>query len=117
MRPHNCWRKPHRRNWGYYPKWAGHSCDLNSGNMLSEKSSTETRSPDEQQQFLQSALHDLRAHQRGACVAAELLLEATDDRERAALVDQIKARMSKTEHLLNAIDRYASALSPTLYSI
>jgi light-regulated signal transduction histidine kinase (bacteriophytochrome) len=92
---------------------AGHS----SGNMLIEKSSIETRSPDEQQQFLQSALHDLRAHQRGVCVAAELLLEAADDRERAALVDQIKKGLTKTEHLLNAIDRYASALTPSLYSI
>ena len=85
--------------------------------MLMEKSSTETRSLDEQQQFLQAALHDLRAHQRGACVAAELLLEAAGDQERAALVDQIKKGLTKTEGLLNAIDRYASALTPSLYSI
>jgi light-regulated signal transduction histidine kinase (bacteriophytochrome) len=85
--------------------------------MLTEKSISESGLLAEQQQFLQSALHDLRAHQRGAGVAAELLLESADDQERAGLVQQILRGLLKTEELLIAIERYATALTPSLYSI
>lgn len=68
--------------------------------------------PDEMQQFLQSAVHDLRAAQRQTGTAAELLLQAADDRERKDLLERLIAGVSKTEYLLSAISRYAAALGP-----
>jgi len=63
---------------------------------------------DEMQQFLQSAVHDLRAAQRRTGIAAELLLQDADQPELAA---QIKDGLSKTEELLTGISRYASVLT------
>jgi chemotaxis family two-component system sensor kinase Cph1 len=82
--------------------------------MLTEKPSSESALFDEQQQFLQAALHDLRAHQRGTCIAAELLLEAADADERTGLIQQVLKGLLKTEELLNAIERYAAALTSSL---
>jgi light-regulated signal transduction histidine kinase (bacteriophytochrome) len=84
--------------------------------MPSEKSSLAI-DPEEIQQFLQSAVHDLRAMQRGTGIAAELLLQASNDLERRDLTEQILQSLSKTEDLLTGIGRYANALTPARYSI
>jgi light-regulated signal transduction histidine kinase (bacteriophytochrome) len=62
----------------------------------------------EMQQFLQSAVHDLRAAQRRTGIASELLLQCTDQPELAA---QIQDGLSKTEDLLTGISRYANVLT------
>jgi light-regulated signal transduction histidine kinase (bacteriophytochrome) len=84
--------------------------------MFTEKTPAEIGLLDQQQQFLQSALHDLRAQQRGSGIAAELLMEASGDGERAVLVKQILHGLSKTEELLTAIGSYATVLPPGSYS-
>jgi light-regulated signal transduction histidine kinase (bacteriophytochrome) len=84
--------------------------------MPSEKSSI-ANDPEETRQFLQSAVHDLRATQRRTGVAAELLLQASDDLERRELTEQILHSVSKTEDLLTGIGKYANALTPARYSI
>src|SRR5580698_476549 len=67
---------------------------------------------DEMQQFLQSAVHDLRAAQRRTGIAAELLLQGTDQPELAAqIAAQIKDGLAKTEELLTGISRYANVLT------
>ncbi|HTB12902.1 MAG TPA: ATP-binding protein [Bryobacteraceae bacterium] len=69
----------------------------------------------EVQQFLQSAVHDLRAAQRRTAVASELLLQCADDRERADLSAQMLQGLSKTEELLAGIGGYANAITPHRY--
>jgi light-regulated signal transduction histidine kinase (bacteriophytochrome) len=65
---------------------------------------------EEMQQFLRSAVHDLRTAQRQSGIAAELLLQsAPPDPE---LVAQILQGVAKTGDLLDAIDKYANALTP-----
>jgi light-regulated signal transduction histidine kinase (bacteriophytochrome) len=84
--------------------------------MPSEKSSLAIDA-EETQQFLQSAVHDLRAMQRRTGVAAELLVQASNDLERRDLTEQVLQSLSKTEDLLIGIGRYANALTPARYSI
>jgi signal transduction histidine kinase len=72
---------------------------------------------EEAQQFLQSAVHDLRASQRRIGIAAELLLQAADAPERSDLAAQVLQGLAKTEELLTSINKYAAALSPRYYSI
>ena len=62
----------------------------------------------EMQQFLQSAVHDLRAAQRRTGIAAELLVQGADQPELSA---QIKDGLAKTEELLTGISRYANVLT------
>jgi light-regulated signal transduction histidine kinase (bacteriophytochrome) len=85
--------------------------------MLSEKSSPETAVLEEMQQFLQSAVHDLRAAQRRTGIAAELLIQSASDEERAELTAQILQGLSKTEELLGGISKYANVLSAVRYSL
>jgi light-regulated signal transduction histidine kinase (bacteriophytochrome) len=85
--------------------------------MLNDKSAPETQLLDEEQQFLQSAVHDLRAAQRRAGIAAELLLQSSNDQERTDLAAQMLQGLSKTEELLNAISNYSIALTPSRYVI
>jgi chemotaxis family two-component system sensor kinase Cph1 len=84
--------------------------------MPSEKSSPAI-DPEETQQFLQSAVHDLRAMQRRTGLAAELLVQASNDLERRDLTEQVLASLSKTGDLLTGIGRYANALTPACYSM
>jgi len=72
---------------------------------------------DEMQQFLQSAVHDLRAAQRRTAIPVELLLEASNEEERKELAAQVLQGLSKTEELLLGITRYANALAASRYSI
>lgn len=72
---------------------------------------------DEMQQLLQSAVHDLRSHQRRTGIAAQLVLETSGEEERRDLVQQILQGVSRTEELLAAIGRYAVSLTPSCYSI
>ncbi len=65
--------------------------------------------------FLQSAVHDLRATQRRTGVSAELLVQATSDQDRAEWAAQVVQGLSKSEELLTAIGKYATALGS--YSI
>lgn len=69
------------------------------------------------QQFLQSAVHDLRAAHRRAAIAAELLVEAATDLERKDLAAQMLQGFSQTEELLTGISKYATVLTGTNYSI
>lgn len=85
--------------------------------MPLEKSPSEIELLNETPQFLQSAVHDLRAAQRRTGIAAELLLQAASDQERSELAAQILQGLSKTEELLTGIDRYATALARDRYSI
>jgi light-regulated signal transduction histidine kinase (bacteriophytochrome) len=80
--------------------------------MLNDKSPTEIRLLEEMQQFLQSAVHDLRAAQRRTSIAAELLLQNPSDQERTELAAQIAQGIAKTEELLAGIGSYAAALTP-----
>jgi light-regulated signal transduction histidine kinase (bacteriophytochrome) len=83
--------------------------------MPLEKSTPETPAL-EMQQFLQSAVHDLRAAQRQTSIAAELLL-ASNGEKQPELVAQILQGLSKSEQLLIAIGRYANTLAPARYPI
>jgi chemotaxis family two-component system sensor kinase Cph1 len=77
--------------------------------------SEEIQMLNEVQQFLQSAVHDLRAAQRRTAIASELLLQSADDRERAGLAAQMLQGLSKTEELLAGIGSYANAITPHRY--
>jgi len=83
--------------------------------MLLDKSAPDLALLEEAQQFLQSAVHDLRAAQRRTGIAAELLLEAANPRERSDLAAQVMQGLSKTEELLKGISRYSVAMAPTRY--
>jgi chemotaxis family two-component system sensor kinase Cph1 len=85
--------------------------------MLSEKDPPETALWNEMQQFLQSAVHDLRAAQRRTGIAAELMIESANGDERAELGAQILQGLSKTEELLLGISSYANVLTGTRYTI
>lgn len=85
--------------------------------MPAPKSPPENEVLDEMQRFLHAAMHDLRAAQRRTGTAAELLLQAVDDGDRAELAAQLLHGLSKTEELLAAIGRYAAALTPASYAM
>jgi signal transduction histidine kinase len=85
--------------------------------MPNEKSPPTTKPYEEIQQFLHSAVHDLRAAQRRTAISVELLLEAASDPERKELSAQILQGLSKTDELLAGISKYAAALSPERYSM
>jgi chemotaxis family two-component system sensor kinase Cph1 len=70
----------------------------------------------EMQQFLHSAVHDLRAAQRRTMIAAEMLLQPSTEQERTDSTGQLLQGAAKTEQLLTAIGRYATALTPRRYS-
>jgi light-regulated signal transduction histidine kinase (bacteriophytochrome) len=81
--------------------------------MTNEKLSPEIPLIDEIQQFLQSAVHDLRAAQRRTAIAAELLLQSSDDQERREFTAQMLQSISKTDELLMGIGSYTIALAPS----
>ena len=85
--------------------------------MPIDKSSPDIQLLDEVQQFLQSAVHDLRAAQRRTAISAELLLQSASDQDRSELAAQMLQGMSKTEELLSGVTSYAVALAPSHYSI
>jgi signal transduction histidine kinase len=85
--------------------------------LTNDKSPAEVQVLGEIQQFLQSAVHDLRAAQRRTSVAAELLLDSSSPEERSELSTQLLQGLAKTEELLTGIGRYAIALTPGLYGI
>ena len=85
--------------------------------MTNDKSSADTQLLDEIQQFLRSAVHDLRAAQRRTSIAAELLLQPAEDKERSELAVQMFQGISKTGELLNGIGNYATSLTPGRYNI
>jgi len=78
---------------------------------------TEIQLLDEIQQFLQSAVHDLRAAQRRTAISAELLLQSTSEQERTELTTQLLQGLSKTDELLAAISSYAVSLTPQRYDM
>jgi light-regulated signal transduction histidine kinase (bacteriophytochrome) len=84
--------------------------------MAHDNSSSENQLLDEIHQFLQSAVHDLRAAQRRTAIAAELLLQPASDQERTELTAQMLQGLSKSEELLIGIGSYATALTPSRYS-
>jgi light-regulated signal transduction histidine kinase (bacteriophytochrome) len=80
--------------------------------MPSEKSAPEIQLLEEEQKFLLSAMHDLRASHRGVAIAVQLMAETSDESERADLLKQMTQGLSKTDELLKAIARYAISLTP-----
>jgi chemotaxis family two-component system sensor kinase Cph1 len=85
--------------------------------MPGPKSHPENDVLDEMQRFLHAAVHDLRAAQRRTGTAAELLLQADKDGERAVLAAQLLQGLSKTEELLAGIGKYATVLTPASYTM
>ena len=85
--------------------------------MTKDNPPSEIRLLEEIQQFLQSAVHDLRAAHRRTAIAAEMLLDAPRDQERGELTAQMLQGLSKAEELLIGIGGYASALTPGRYSM
>jgi two-component system, chemotaxis family, sensor kinase Cph1 len=81
--------------------------------MLNDQSSSEIQLHGEVQQFLHSAVHDLRAAQRRTAIATELLLQSASDQERSELAAQVLQGLSRTEELLTGIASYANALTPS----
>jgi len=71
---------------------------------------------DEMEQFLHSAIHDLRASHRRTGVSVELLLESSAD-ERDELAAQILRGLSKSDELLLGISKYATAIARRRYSV
>jgi light-regulated signal transduction histidine kinase (bacteriophytochrome) len=71
----------------------------------------------EMQQFLQSAVHDLRASQRRTGISAELLLQSSTEQDRMELAAQLQQGLAQTEELLSGISRYANAFPPSGYSM
>jgi two-component system, chemotaxis family, sensor kinase Cph1 len=84
--------------------------------MPNDKSAPNTHLLAEMQQFLQSAVHDLRAAQRRTNIASELLLQCASEQEKSELTAQMSQGLSKTEELLAGIASYAAALTPCRYS-
>ncbi len=82
--------------------------------MENDTSSREVQLLDELQQFLQSAVHDLRAAQRRTAISAELLLQSSD-KEKSELHQQMLQGLAKTDELLAGIGSYATALTPSRY--
>ena len=85
--------------------------------MPGPESHSENDVLDQMQRFLHAAVHDLRAAQRRTGTAAELLVQAGDDGERAVLASHLSQGLSKTEELLAGIGRYATALTPASYAM
>jgi light-regulated signal transduction histidine kinase (bacteriophytochrome) len=83
--------------------------------MPIDKSPTDIQLLDEIQQFLQSAVHDLRGAQRRTAIAAELLVQSASDTERSELSGQMLQGLAKTEELLTAVSSYSIALTPANY--
>jgi light-regulated signal transduction histidine kinase (bacteriophytochrome) len=63
------------------------------------------------QQFLQSAVHDLRAANRRTNIAAELFLQTDYQEGRIELAAQISQGLAKSEEILAGIGKYGNALS------
>lgn len=84
--------------------------------MFNERSPAEIQLLEEVQLFLRSAVHDLRAAQRRTAIAAELLLQSSNDQERTDLAAQMQQGLSNTERLLTDIGSYATALAPGHYN-
>jgi light-regulated signal transduction histidine kinase (bacteriophytochrome) len=84
--------------------------------MPNDKSPPDIQLLDEIQQFLQSAVHDLRAALRRTAISAELL-QSAGDRERTELTAQLLQGLTKTEELLSGVSSFAIALTPSHYSI
>jgi len=84
---------------------------------VNDKSASEIQLLNEVQQFLQSAIHDLRAANRRTSIAAELLVQSANDQERSDLAAQIAEGFTKTEDLLTGIGSYAIAVAPGSYKI
>ena len=80
--------------------------------MPSEKSAPEVQLLEEEQKFLQSAVHDLRASHRAVAMAVQLMAETPGESERGDLLKQVTQGLSKTDELLKAIARYATSLTP-----
>ena len=85
--------------------------------MPPPKSHPEIDLLNEMQRFLHAAVHDLRAAQRRTGTAAELLIDAGDDRERRELASQLLQSLSRTEELLAGIGSYGTAVARGNYSI
>jgi two-component system, chemotaxis family, sensor kinase Cph1 len=85
--------------------------------MTNDNSSSQPPLLEEIQQFLQSAVHDLRAANRRTAIAAEIVRESPNDPERDELTAQILQGISKAESLLTAISSYSAALVPSRYNI
>jgi light-regulated signal transduction histidine kinase (bacteriophytochrome) len=81
--------------------------------MIAEKSPTEIAQLEEEQHFLQAAVHDLRAAQRRTGIAAELLLQSAPDSEQTELLAQILQGLSQADELLSGMSRYANVLTPS----
>lgn len=84
--------------------------------MPNDKSSDE-QLLGELQQFLLSAVHDLRAAQRRTSIAGELLSQAVHEHEKVDFAAQISQGLSKTEELLSGISSYANVLTPSRYKM
>src|ERR1700722_6515846 len=85
--------------------------------MTNDNPSTEIRVLEEIQQFLQSAVHDLRAAHRRTAIAAEMVRESADEQERNELTGQMLQGLSKAEGLLIGISGYSIALVPSRYNM
>lgn len=85
--------------------------------MSNHKPPPEIQLLDEVQQFLQAAVHDLRASHRRTNIAAELLLQSPDDSERNELLSQMAQGLAKTDQLLTAIGSYSAVLVPARYTM
>jgi signal transduction histidine kinase len=85
--------------------------------MPAPESHPEIEVLNEMQRFLHAAVHDLRSAQRRTGTAAELFLQAANDRERGELASQLLQSLSRTEELLAGIGSYGTALAPGNYSI
>jgi light-regulated signal transduction histidine kinase (bacteriophytochrome) len=85
--------------------------------MSRELSAPEIRMVEEIQKFLQSAVHDLRAHARRIGTAAQLLAEMDSNHDREQFVRQVLDGVTKTDQLLAAIGRYSLSLNPATYSM
>lgn len=81
--------------------------------MLNDHTSPGIQLHGEVQQFLHSAVHDLRAAQRRTAIATELLLQSSSDVERSELAAQMLQGLARTEELLTGIVSYANALTPS----
>jgi light-regulated signal transduction histidine kinase (bacteriophytochrome) len=85
--------------------------------MPNDKSASEIQLLNEMHQFLQSAIHDLRAANRRTAIAAELLVQTDNSQERKDLAAQMAEGFAKSEDLLSSIGSYATAVSPGSYKM
>jgi chemotaxis family two-component system sensor kinase Cph1 len=83
--------------------------------MPNERSTSDVPLLDEIHQFLQSAVHDLRAAHRRIGIAGELLPHSATEPERNDLAAQLAQGLAKADELLTGIGSYATALAPASY--